>query len=96
MHTNELLRQIDDSMELGRMILEGRTADAADKMEELSEIERFCREIRMLTEEVYGRGSRLPGSFEASSGCEPELLEEGMKVLRDLRIMVEYSGEFSS
>lgn len=95
MHTNELLRQIDDSMELGRIILTGRTADDSDG-KGLGDIERFCREIRMLTEEVYGKGNRLTGRFEASSGCEPELLEEGMKVLRDLRTMVEYSGEFSS
>lgn len=96
MHTNELLRQIDDSLEMGSKILACPSIDGVGDEEASRILEKFCWGIRTLTEEVYGSGRSLLEKFEERSECTAELVEEGMSLLRDLRILVEYSGEFSS
>ena len=93
MTTNELVRRIDETTGMGM----GITADLADEgIEAESRIESFCREVRGLIEDIYGSGNQLSGRFEGSSGYDRKLLEQGLAVLKDLRRVAVYSGEFSS
>lgn len=96
MNTNELVRRIDDSMEMGKKIMADQTGEVFGGKEASDGVRRFYNGIKILIEEIYGMGNQLSGKFEAVEAYDAEGVKEGMSVLADLRKMVVYSGEFSS
>ena len=96
MNAHELVRRIDDSMETGKKLMAGQTGKDSDGKEAPDGVKRFYNDIKVLTEEVYGMENHVSGKFEALTRFDPEMVDEGMSVLTDLRKLVEYSGEFGS
>ncbi len=96
MNTNELVRRIDESIGTGMGILAGRSIEGADRREDSDGIKKFCLEVKVLIEEIYGGGNHLSRQFGKSDGYDPEMVIEGLAVLKDLRRVTFYSGEFSS
>jgi len=96
MNSNVLVRRIDDSKAMGKEIMADKRADDSGGQEASERVRSFCHGIRVLLEEVYGEGTQLSGRFESDEGDDPEMVEEGMAVLEELRKMAVYSGEFGS
>ena len=96
MSMNELVRRIDESIETAKKILAAQVSEGADRTEAPDGMKMFYHGIKVLIEDVYGGSNHLSCTFEVMDGCNPEEVEEGLKVLKDLRILVAYSGEFSS
>ncbi|HET6419317.1 MAG TPA: hypothetical protein VFG19_04120 [Geobacteraceae bacterium] len=96
MNTNELVCRIDESIETGMGILAGRSSEGADRKEDSDGIKTFCLEVKGLIEEIYGGGNHLSCQFGESDGYDPEMVKKGLAVLKDLRRVTIYSGEFSS
>ncbi len=96
MNTNELVRRIDESIETGMGILAGRSSEGADRRKDSDGIKTFCLEVKVLIEEINGSGNHLSRQFGESDGYGSEMVKEGLAVLKDLRRVIIYSGEFSS
>lgn len=96
MNTNELIQRIDESIEAGIGILAGQASGGADRREVSDGIRLFCRGVKGLIEAIYGDGHHLSRKFEELDGYDPEMVKEGLAVLKDLRRLTVYSGEFSS
>jgi hypothetical protein len=96
MNSTVLVRRIDDSMEMGKEIVADKRADDSGGQEASERVRSFCHGIKVLLEEVYGEDTQLSGRFERDEGVDPEMVEEGMAILEELRKMAVYSGEFGS
>jgi hypothetical protein len=96
MNTHELVRRIDDSMEMGKVIMADKRADEFGGQEASDRVKSFYHGIKVLFEEVYGEGTLLSGTFETDEGDYPDMVEKGMAALVELRKMAIYSGEFGS
>jgi hypothetical protein len=96
MGTNELVRRIDESIETAKKILAAQLSKGADRTEAPDGMKMFCQGIKGLIEDVYGDSNHLSGKFEVMDGYNPAKVEEGLKVLKDLRSLIAYSGEFGS
>lgn len=96
MSVNELVRRIDESIETAKRILAVQLSEGADRTEAPDGMKMFYQRIKVLIEDVYGGSNLLSGEFEVMDGYNPEEVEEGLKVLKDLRGLIAYSGEFGS
>jgi hypothetical protein len=96
MSTNELVGRIDESIEMGKRILEAYYNKKNDSTEAHDGMKEFCKGIKGLIEDVYGDGNHLFHKFAVIDGFDPEKVEEGLAVLTDLRRLIIYTGEFSS
>ncbi len=47
-----------------------------------------------LIEEIHGFGNQLSAKFSAINGYDKKTLKEGIAVLKDLRRLVLYAGEY--
>jgi hypothetical protein len=88
MNTNEMVKRIDELVGMGERIKAGNADDGSDG------IKGFCHGIKVLIEEIHGFGNRLSARFGAIEGDNLEEVEEGISVLRDLRKLVLYAGEY--
>jgi hypothetical protein len=96
MSTNELVGRIDESIEMGKRILEAHDSKKTCNTETHDGMKEFCLGIMVLIEDVYGDGNHLSHKFAVIDGFDPEKVEEGLAVLTDLRRLIIYTGEFSS
>jgi soluble cytochrome b562 len=96
MNSNELLGRIDESIEMGKRILEPHDNKKNDSTEALDGMKDFCQGMKVLIEDLYGAGNHLSHKFAAIDGFDPETVAEGLAVLADLRRVIIYTGEFSS
>jgi soluble cytochrome b562 len=96
MSTNELLGRIDESIEMGKRILEAHDNKKTDSTEAHVGMKDFCQGIKVLIEDLYGDGNHLSHKFAVIDGFDPEKVAEGLAVLTDLRRLIIYTGEFSS
>jgi len=96
MSTNELLGRLDESIKIGKRILEAHDNKKNDGTEALDGMKEFCKGIKGLIEDVYGDGNHLSHKFAAIDRFDPEKVAEGLAVLTDLRRLIIYTGEFSS
>jgi hypothetical protein len=94
MSVSELVRRIDESIETAKKMLAAQLSEGADRTEAPDGMKMFYQGIKVLIEDVYGGSNHLSGTFEVMDGYNPEELEEGLKVLKDLRRLIAYSGEF--
>ncbi len=88
MNTNETVARIDRLIGIGEKITAVNADNGADGMKA------FCHGIKELIEEIHGFGNRLSAGFGAIDNYDPKAIEEGIAILKDLRRVVLYAGEF--
>ncbi len=88
MNTNETVARIDRLIEMGERIGAGNADEGADGMKV------FCHGIKELIEDIHGFGNQLSAVFGAMDSYDPKAVEEGIAVLKDLRRLVLYAGEY--
>lgn len=96
MSVNELVRRIDKSIETAKRILAVHVSEGTDRTGTPDGMKIFYQGITVLIEEVYGGSNHLSGKLEVMDGYNPDEVEEGLKILKDLRRLIAYSGEFGS
>lgn len=88
MNTDETVARIDRLIGIG----ERMTVVNAESSGEL--MKAFCHGISAIVEEIQGFGNRLSAGFSAIDVYDPKAVEEGLAVLRDMRRLVLYAGEY--
>jgi len=88
MNTSETVARIDRLIGMGERIGSGNADDGANGMKV------FCHGIKELIEEIHGFGNQLSARFSAIDGYDPKAVEDGIAVLKDLRRVVLYAGEY--
>jgi hypothetical protein len=88
MNTNEVVKRIDELIGMGEMIIAGNATDGSDRMKG------FCNGIKALSEEIHGFGNQLSSGFGAIDVYDPRTVAKGMAILKDLRRLVLYAGEY--
>ena len=54
----------------------------------------FSHGVSALIEDIHGFANQLSARFGIMDGYDPKAVEEGMAVLKELRRLVLYAGEF--
>jgi hypothetical protein len=88
MNTNEMVKRIDELIRMGEKVKAGDANDRFDGMKG------FCHGVKVLIEEIHGFGNQLSARFGAIEGYNLEEVEEGISVLKDLRKLILYAGEY--
>ncbi len=85
MNTSETVARINRLIGMGEGLIVDNGTDG---------MKVFCHGISALVEEIHGFGNQLSARFCAIAGYDLKTVEEGMAVLRDLRRLVLYAGEY--
>ena len=97
MNTSDLVRRVDELIEMGNMVLATRTGVGLDETVDSAAINKFYDAIGLLTEKIHGYSHPLSRKFETEADrYNPGDAEQGIAVLKSLRIEILYAGEFGS
>lgn len=68
MNTNELVRRIDESIEMGKRVMAKQVGESSGRVEISDGVEKLFNKIKILFEKVYGHCNQLSGKFESIEG----------------------------
>jgi len=88
MNTNDTVARIDRLIGMGERMIVVNADNDTDGMKA------FCHGIKGVVEEIHGFGNQLSARFGTIDGYDPGVVDEGIAILKDLRRLVLYAGEY--
>lgn len=97
MNTSDLVRRVDELIEMGNTVVTTRAGEGLDETVDSDAIKKFYNAIELLIEIIHGYSRPLSKKFVTEADkYNPSDAEQGIAILKSLRTEILYAGEFGS